>query len=647
MPAILDPNSQGSSVGFTSTEYSYPNDLDLRPTSELHKKLITEITNRARESNNEMMKRHASWKSIDKTLTAFIEASEAEQMLKNMDSRKPISIVVPYSYATLETILTYFVTAFLDDPIFRYEGSGPEDIVGAFLMERIIQLQTVQFKTALALHTMFRDSLAYGFGAVAPVWDKKYGYKTIQAKSGFMSALFGRFISTGKTKTSVETLLYEGNKLNNIDPYLFLPDPNVPVHNIQDGEYVGWIESTNIMKLLELEHNGELFNVSYLRDITSGGKSQFNSTSNSGRNDRYGNNIKVATTTTPIDVVWMYWTLIPRQHNLSSSDAPEKWLFGMAADKYIICAKKLNLNHNLYPIVTCAPDYDGYSAAPISRLELMHGMQVALNWLFNSHIANVRKAINDMLIVDPSLININDLEKPSEGRLVRLRRAAWGRGVEGAVKQLAVADVTGNHIRDAAAIIEYMQRTSAATDAVSGMIRKSGERVTAQEDRSTRQSALSRLAKAARIASLQAMHDLAYMFASHTQQLMSKDIYIKAVGSWPDVLKAEYPPNSRIQVTPFDVLVDYDIVPKDGTSPINGDIDNWVEVFRILSQQPMLMQKFDMVRIFKHIARLAGAGDVSEFELPSAPNVQANIMPTQQVLDNVQRGNLVPIDSVR
>jgi hypothetical protein len=202
--------------------------------------------------------------------------------------------------------------------------------------------------------------------------------------------------------------------------------------------------------------------------------------------------------TSPIDVVWMYWTLIPKDQKLGSSEYPEKWLIGMAADKVLICAKPLSLNHNMYPVAVCAPDFDGYSSTPVSRLELMYGMQEALDWLFNSHIANVRKAINDMLIVDPSLVNMADLEDPKPGKLIRMRRSAWGRGVENAVKQLGVTDITRSHIQDASSIIDYMQRTSAATDSVSGMIRKSGERVTAAETKSTQQSALSRLTKAAK-----------------------------------------------------------------------------------------------------------------------------------------------------
>ena len=651
MPTILDPNAQGRLFSMSEDlNYKYPNNLNLIPASQDHARLTKEIYIRAMESSNEMSKRYASWRKVDQTLTAYVKLDESEQNIKDKDDRKPVSIVVPYSYATLETILTYLVSAFLEDPIFRYSGSGPEDVVGAILMEKVIEQQTRQFKAALSLHTMFRDSLSYGMGVVTPTWDRKWGWKAVVQDSGFMSALFGRFMSTGKVRGREETILFEGNRIKNIDPYMFLPDPNIPITDLQHGEFVGWIEQTNYMKLIELEKNdSDIFNVKYLKGLGPGGRSQFNKArSETGRSDKFGtstNAYGAGMTTAPIDVVWMYWTMIPKDNKLGKEEYPEKWLFGLAADKVLICAKRLDLNHNMYPVAVCAPDFDGYSSTPVSRLELMYGMQEALDWLFNSHIANVRKAINDMLIVDPSLINMADLQDPRPGKLVRMRRSAWGRGVENAVKQLQVNDITRSHIGDAASIIDYMQRTSAATDSVSGMIRKSGERVTAQETRDTRQSALSRLTKAAKIVSLQAMQDIGYMMASHTQQLMSKDLYVKATGTWADVLKQEYPDQSSIHVSPLDVIVDYDLVVKDGSTP-TGDSEGWVEVFRIMAQQPQLYQSFDMVRIFKHIARIMGAKDINEFVLKSGPVSPVQIESSDKIQKGVQQGNMVPIEQI-
>ncbi|MFA6972679.1 MAG: hypothetical protein WC208_14950 [Gallionella sp.] len=650
MPINLDPNNSGISYSGADIEYSYPNGLDLQPTSHTHQVLLTKLLLLAQESSREMSKRHSSWKKIDRTLTAYIPLDEKETLVQENDERKPVSIVIPYSFATLETLLTYFSAAFLDYPIFKYEGTSPEDRVGAMLMEKVIEQQSRRSKMALALLTTFRDSWAYGFGSAAPYWDKVYGKKTTVVDAGFFSAIFGKMLSSGKKRQSVDTILYEGNFLRNIDPYMTLPDPNVPIHEVQKGEYFGWIDPSNYKEILNNERNDKsYFNARYLSEMRgSAGRSQYNKAkANSGRDERFGTGLgELGVSTSPIDRIFMYVNIIPKEWQLGTSEYPEKWLFCIAADKVILCAKPLGLDHNMFPVATASPDYDGYSVTPISRLELISGLQTTLDWLVNSHIANVRKSINDMLVVDPSLVNINDLLDPAPGKLIRMRRAAWGRGVENAVKQLAVTDITRSHIQDSAYITELIKTCSGSVDSVMGLARSGSERVSADESRGTRMAALSRLAKAARVVSLQMMTDLSYMLASHTQQLMSRELYVSVTGRWEEELMAQYPNSQgRIKVSPFDISIDYDIQEGDGTLPTGENADVMVQLFQSISSQPILQQQFDIVRIFQRIAMMMGIKDVNEFKNRGGqmPQMNATALPDQTVLDEAQKGNLVPL----
>ncbi len=660
MPTILDPNPQGKgggSVPFDSDQgYKYPYGLDLRPSSPLHQRLVQEINNRAKDSSNEMSKRFPSWKKVDRSLTAYVPADTYESALQVLDERKPISIVIPYSYATLETLLTYFVAAFLESPIFRYEGSSPEDIVGAFLMERIIETHCNNFKVALNLHTMFRDAFAYGIGPVATTWDTKWGFQDKTEQQGFFSQVLGKFLNMGEKTTKKRVILAEGNSLKNLDPYLTLLDPNTPAHLSQKGEFIGWIEETNRMNLLRMEKDSpsNLFNIKYLGDFRGTTyKSQYNKArTDSGRGERFGTGSGLTSTTTqPCDVTWMYVTLIPKEWGLGAEEYPEKWFFGIIGDKVVCTAVKLGLNHDMYPTAIAAPEYDGYSTTPLGRMEITYGMQHHLDFLFSSHMTNVRKALNDMLIVDPSLINMEDLKSPSPGKLIRMRKSAWGRGVENAVKQLNVVDITANHMQDAMRLIELMRQTTGAQDVISGVRRQGGERVTATETQGDRNSALSRLAKAAKVVSLQALWDIGYMFASNTQQLMSKPTYVKTVGLWEEVLAKEYgidtammipQMNPRMKVNPQDLSIAYDLIVKDGSVMGGENPQVWTELFRTIISQPALYQNFDVVRIFKHVARVMGAKDVNEFVMKAGP-IQAQIMPDAQVANQAQAGNIVPV----
>lgn len=622
-------------------KYDYPktdkgDELDLRPGSDLHNRIVNAVVKRSQDSYDIMKRKHPDWNLVDQTLTAYIPLDEKEKALKAKDPRKPVSIVVPYTYATMETLLTYLVTAFLDLPIFRYEGVTSDDTVGAIMLEKVVEMQTIRNKVGLALHTQFRDGLAYGFGAACPLWGEQWGWKTTRMAD--------------KTKVRTRKKLFEGNRLENIDPYLYLPDITVPIHRVQEGESSGYIDRTNYMSLLELEamNPGDFFNVKFLSNID--GISTWFGREESKRDKKLDittRTLDVHSSARPVDVLWRYMKIVPNdpEWQLGNSDIPEKWLFGVAADQFVIYAKPLGLDHDMFPISIFAPDFDGYSVAPVSRLELIYGMQNVLDFLFSSHVTNIRKAINDMLIVDPMLVNMEDLKDPEPGKLIRMRRAAWGRGVKDAVAQLTVNDITRTHIsQDAPHVIDLMQRTSAAVDSLMGIMRSSGERRSATEARDSRMSALSRLAKTARICSMMSMYDLAYMFASQTQQLMTQSVYVSTMGRYQQELMEEYGHDERgMKVDPESIDINYDTLIHDGSVEVGERAEAWSSVFQILASQPAVGVGFDMVRVFKHLARMLGAKNVSEF-VKKGGAVDIRTMQTEEVLQQAKKGNMVPIN---
>lgn len=614
-------------------DYDYPNGLDLSPDSELHGRLVQEVVRRAREARQALSPRRDAWKEIDRTLTAYIKLDTEEKKIKEDDKRKPVSIVVPVSYAALETLLTYFVVAFLQEPIFRYDPVAPEDVVKVALLEKVVAAQMRKAKAGLALHTMWRDSLAYGFGVATPVWTRKYEMRTVEPP-----VLLRPFAKASRQRV----VSMEYNDVQAIDPYSYLPDPSVPVYEVQRGEFVGWVVRTNRLALLEEERDGNLFNVRYLKGERL--KSQFYGQSETGRYDKTGMNADVSpfgqkVDNDVVDVVYMYINLVPSEWNLGPEEYPQKWLFAVAGDKYLIDARPIDLDHDMFPVAVASPDFDGHSLAPTSRLEVVYGLQQVVDWMFNSHVANVRKAINDMLIVDPSLVNMNDLLTPQPGKIVRLRRAAWGRGVDAAVKQLGVTDVTARHIQDTVFVFDVIQRVTAAVDSLQGILRRTSERRSATEARDVHVSALSRLERAAKVVSMQAMYDLAYMIASQTRQFMSREMYVSIIGRWQETLMAEYG-RQYVGVKPDDVDVNFDVVVHDGTSPLSQDANAWVQLFQILMSQPELHQVFDIVRVFKHVARLMGAKNVDDFVKET--NVQT--MLDEEVLNQAEHGQLVPFD---
>jgi len=323
-------------------------------------------------------------------------------------------------------------------------------------------------------------------------------------------------------------------------------------------------------------------------------------------------------------------------------------MFTVGADAVIIRAKQLNLIHDMYPVTVAVPDFDGYSPVSYSRIEILSGMQKTIDWMFNSHVANVRKAINDVLVVDPYLINVADISEGTPGGIVRLRRPAWGRGVENSFKQLTITDITRNNVTDVTFLIEFMRQIAGTDSPVMGNLRQGGpERLTAQEFKSTNVGAVNRLERIAKIVGIQCLQDVGSMFAYHTQQFMDEPTYVKTTGQWPTAVSEAYniQEGNRVLVKPSDILVAYDLLVRDGSIPGGNYNDTWVQLFQMISQNPVLMQTFDITKIFKLIAQNSGAKNVDAFELDkAAAKMQPATMPDEQIQQQVEAGNLGPFD---
>jgi len=627
-------------------DYDYPDGLDLRPDSDFHNELRSKIWERARVSRNEISKRFDSWREIDKTLTTYVDLSntkeDEEEEIKLKDPTKPLTIVFPYSYSMLEALLTYLSMAFFQDPMFQYEGVEDDDVQGAMLMELVIRLHCIKNKVPLNIHTALRDAIGYGVGVAIPEWRKQYGRKPIKSQIITQSDL-GENIQN--QVTYIDSLLFEGNALSNIDPYMWLPDPSVSSDNIQKGEFFGWIERDSFVNLLSEEghSDGRMFNVKYLEARKN--KRSSLALDESSRNEKFGgSNTSITSSTTvlsPVDRIRMYVNLIPKEWKLSQSEVPEKWYFELASDDVIIACEQADHNHGMYPAAVASPEYDGYSITPIGRLEVLYGLQHTLDFLFNSHIANVRKAINDMLIVDPYLVNINDLKSPQPGKLIRLRRPAWGRGVDKVVQQLQVNDITRLNISDSSYITQWMDRISGADQSMQGALRQGGpERLTGAEFQGTRGSAVSRLQRIAMIIGLQFMQDIGTMFAVHAQQYMSQASFVQITGRNADQMKAIFGAN-RARANPEDIMVNYDLIVRDGSIPGGNFSNAWIDLFKTIGTSPELSQQFDVTRIFMYIASQLGAKNVEDFRR-NVNNIQTQVMPDEVVQRQVQAGNFVP-----
>ena len=102
----------------------------------------------------------------------------------------------------------------------------------------------------------------------------------------------------------------------------------------------------------------------------------------------------------------------------------------------------------------------------------------------------------------------------------------------------------------------------------------------------------------------------------------------------------------KMKATPMDILVDYDIMPRDGSVPGgNFNAATWNEMFRTIATDPELRQSFDIVKMFKYISMNLGAKNTDDFTHDSL-TVQPQLVPDQDIAGQVAAGNIVPATGV-
>ena len=83
---------------------------------------------------------------------------------------------------------------------------------------------------------------------------------------------------------------------------------------------------------------------------------------------------------------------------------------------------------------------------------------------------------------------------------------------------------------------------------------------------------------------------------------------------------------------------------RDGSIPGGNFSQIWIDLFKTIGTDQELRQTFDIVRIFTYIAQQLGAKNAEDFKR-NVNNIQPATMPDEQVEQQVQAGNLVPVEA--
>jgi hypothetical protein len=331
-----------------------------------------------------------------------------------------------------------------------------------------------------------------------------------------------------------------------------------------------------------------------------------------------------------VDKYEFHWELVPSELGLGKSNAPEKWVFTIANKSIIISAQPLGLVHNDYPFDVLPFEVEGYNVFNRSMLEVLDPMNKTMEWLFNSHFYNVRAALNNMFLVDPSKINIRDLEEPGPGKMIRLKPAAYGQDLRTMMAQFQVQDITRSNLQDSDYVAQLAQRITGVSDNIMGSVNTSG-RKTATEVRSSTTFGINRLKTNCEWFSSVGFSPLANKLYMSTQQLYSGEKKFRIVGD-----QAQWA-ERYMDIRPDMITGMYDFVPVDGTMPVDrfAQVNLWQQLMASMARVPGALEQYDLSKIFAFVAQLGGLKNINRFRI--------NVVPDGQLQQQAQMGNMVPM----
>ena len=604
-----------------------------------HHQFVREaVWKRKRFSEDKMRMRYERWRKDEESFIFYMPEKDVDaqrRVLRESGGQPQMTTLkVPYDYAVLMSAHTYWTSVFLGrDPIFQYAGREGQSQDATLAMEALVNHQITAGRCIPPLYIWLLDVGKYGVGIIGDFWDEEKNVvaKIVDVPDEYLGIQLGTFTKQIK-RVLVEG--FQGNRVYNVRPYDFYPDPRVTILNLQEGEFCGRRVPVGWNQIIKRAATGKYFNIGQLRKWRHKNyRSVEEGSAQIMRPVRPGDETWIETMDmSNVELLEMYIEIIPKQWKLGDSTYPEIWVFTLANDEIIIGAQPLGLYHNKFPFSALELEPDGYAMFKRSMLEIAKPMTDIITWLVNTHFYNTRKALNDMFVVDPSKVVMKDVLDPKPGKIIRLKDEMFGQDVRSAITQFQVTDVTQGHMNDVQSIANMLQRITGVSDPVMGMPSQKG-RQTATEVRTSSTFSVNRLKTVSEWFSHTGFTDLSYMLVANSQQLYDKAQKVRIAGDmW------NYKGGQRfLEVTPDMIAGGWDFVPVDGTLPIDrfAQVNMWTQLLQQMAQSPQVLQEFDLGQIFSWVAQLGGLKNINQFKIeigdPAALEQQA------------AAGNVVPI----
>lgn len=541
--------------------------------------------------------------------------------------------VIADTRAIADTVLTYLMAALTGrNPMFQLEGLNRQSRKSGAIIERLLhqQMRRTAGEARLAQHLL--DCIRYGYAPTKITWDNK-------------------------NRT---------NQITNFDPRRVFHDPRVQWGDWERMQYIIFNDYSSYDALLQSGMYPKLSKFPALRNRLTppaGGWEAHRWHKEAGRglsidpaerNHREsGGTYFTLGDSRVTDEMWI--RLAGYEVNLPQIEA--LWMVVTVLDENVIIRCQLNPYGRQFPVTIGGLYHDAHKTYGQSLYDLLLPLHDIATWLLRSRIDNVQAALSNLIFVDPTQVAIGDLIDRNPHGLVRtMPGTKAGDGVFIA----QVPDVTRGHWNDIEAMSQYKQRLSAASDAQQGMPTAEGGVRTATEIQRLTQLGSQRLGVLSRVISSTSVRPMVRMMVSNVQDFFANEGSIRLGADDTAAPVADMIKDGYLDFSLQDMQGDIDYLVVDGTLPLEPtkNAETWINMLKMLNETGLSME-YNSGKVVEEAIRAMGVADLDQFKISKEQQAQgptpsqemmmrekmrgANVQPAQDIQQEVQKGNLVPM----
>lgn len=611
-----------------------------------HRRIVDALRARLRMSEQRMKDRYAIMARNEEIFQAYIPESDNDALRRRQRQVAGVpsyrTIEIPYSYGILMTAHTYYTSVFLGrNPVFQLSGRHGETEQNTQAIESVLDYQLNVGEWLVPLFIWLLDPGKYGFGVLGHYWDSE----VIRSRSVVEEPVtFLGLPMPGMKARRVEKVQdipgYRGNKIYNVRPQDWFPDPRKPMRYFQQGEFCARYVENAWHDVVAGEKSRKYFNIATLRKMRADRDGQLGAGMTISRDQGSSHVTQIPDFTRQEDFdqvvppgfvksYELYVRLVPKEWGFGTDDVPEIWVFTVSSNGVLYGVEPLGEYSGKFPFDVIEHEPEGYSMFSRSMLEISQPMADIITWLVNSHFYNVRQTLNNQFIVDPSQLVMKDVENPNPGKVIRLKPVAYGKDVRTMIQQLQVNDVTAHHFNDISMVGDFIQKTLGINESLMGAMPQKSH-TTATAVRTSTNFGVNRMKTNCEYYSAMGFGPFTQKIVQRTQQYMDFQSYFRIAGDL-----AQFGQKPFVEVGPDLIAGFYDYVPVDGTLPIDrfAQANLWQMMLGQIQKYPQIMMQYDVAKIFAWVAGLAGIKNMAQFKL----------VPDGLMAQQAQAGNVVPI----